>query len=199
MTLLTPDDQSEVTIHLLKGPLYRDSHDKLWAKLTEVRHRVADHVGVIGLRLEVDESEGYAYLRSAHEHEVEHDEFPRLVNRHALGFRVSLMIALLRKRLAEFDADSTDTRLVLGVDQIVDMVTVYLPDSADDIARRRDVEADLRKVQELGFVHKLRGADDQFEVRRIIRAFVDGQWLADFDARLQEYVDQSLATRDAES
>jgi hypothetical protein len=26
-----------------------------------------------------------------------------------------------------------------------------------------------------------------YEVRRILKAFVDGQWLADFDARLAEY------------
>jgi hypothetical protein len=30
----------------------------------------------------------------------------------------------------------------------------------------------------------------QYEVRRILKAFVDGQWLADFDARLGEYREQ---------
>ena len=34
---------------------------------------------------------------------------------------------------------------------------------------------------------RLRGADDKFEVRRILKAFVDAQWLADFDQRLAAY------------
>jgi hypothetical protein len=30
----------------------------------------------------------------------------------------------------------------------------------------------------------------QYEVRRLLKAFLDGQWLADFDARLREYREQ---------
>ena len=33
------------------------------------------------------------------------------------------------------------------------------------------------------------------EVRRIIKAFVDAQWLADFDERLAEYRQQLAGTR----
>jgi hypothetical protein len=33
----------------------------------------------------------------------------------------------------------------------------------------------------------LKGQDHQFEVRRILKAFVDAQWLAEFDRRLAEY------------
>ena len=36
---------------------------------------------------------------------------------------------------------------------------------------------------------------DQYEVRRIIKAFIDGQWLAEFDRRLGEYHDQLDARR----
>ena len=37
---------------------------RLWEPLLKLRARVSDHVGVLGLRLEVDETEGYAFLRS---------------------------------------------------------------------------------------------------------------------------------------
>ena len=43
---------------------------------------------------------------------------------------------------------------------------------------------------ELGFVRRLKAQPGQpaaFEVRRILKAFVDAQWLADFDARLAAY------------
>lgn len=183
-----PSELSLLVTTLFKGPMYRDVHDRLWPILLKLRARVTDHVAVMGLRLEIDENEGYAFLRGLRDDETD-VEYPRLVNRHTLGFHTSLLIALLRKRLAEFDATSSDTRLVLGRDQIVEMLRVYLPSSSDDVKTMRVVEGHIRKVEELGFLHPLRGQDDQYEVRRIIRAYVDGQWLGDFDRRLRDYVE----------
>jgi len=42
-------------------------------------------------------------------------------------------------------------------------------------------------VIELGFLRRLPGEEDTYEVRRILKAFVDAQWLADFDQKLAEY------------
>ena len=39
----------------------------------------------------------------------------------------------------------------------------------------------------MGFLRPLRNQEQVFEVRRILKAFVDGQWLSDFDQRLEEY------------
>ena len=52
------------------------------------------------------------------------------------------------------------------------------------------IDANINRVVEMGFLRRLRGQEDLFEVRRILKAYVDGQWLADFDARLDEYVDE---------
>src|SRR5205807_453439 len=59
-------------------------------------------------------------------------ELPRLVARHPLSFPVSLLLALLRKRLAEFDAESSDPRLVLSRDQIVEMLRLFLADAGNE-------------------------------------------------------------------
>jgi hypothetical protein len=45
----------------------------------------------------------------------------------------------------------------------------------------------LNKVVELGFVRRLRGQDGVFEVQRILKAFVDAQWLGEFEVRLAAY------------
>jgi hypothetical protein len=42
-------------------------------------------------------------------------------------------------------------------------------------------------VERLGFLRPVKNAEQSFEVRRILKAFIDGQWLADFDERLTEY------------
>lgn len=185
---------SPVLIVLLKGVLYRDTQERLWHQLLTQRSAVADYVEVLGLVIEVDETEGYAFLRSRPDEEVAPDaELPRLVARRSLSFHVSLLLALLRKKLAEFDAVSADTRLVLSRDQIQEMLRVFLPDTTNEARLVANVDANLTKVVDLGFLRRLRSnseQNEQYEVRRILKAFVDGQWLAEFDARLKAYQEQ---------
>lgn len=184
-----PSDLSLVLVHLMKGPLYRDTHDKLWGLLLEARPQVSDYVTVLGLNVVIDEAEGYAYLRSR---PIDDDvpEFPRLVARRALSFHVSVLLALLRKRLAEFDASSSEIRLILSRDQIVEMLRLFMPDSTNDARLVDTIDAHINKAVELGFLRRLRDEQDLFEVRRILKAYVDGQWLSEFDARLDEYLNE---------
>ncbi|HMR96238.1 MAG TPA: DUF4194 domain-containing protein [Microthrixaceae bacterium] len=192
-----PAELSLLVIQLLKGPIYREVHDKLWEPLGRNRRRVADHVGVLGLRLEIDETDGFAYLRSLRDGESD-IEYPRLIARHSLSFTTSLLIALLRKRLLEFDTASTEARLILSRDQIIELYRVYAPAGLDDIKLARHVDSHIGRTVDLGFLHKLRGTTDQFEVRRILRAFVDGQWLSQFDERLAAYLAGDGDAGDAE-
>ena len=182
-----PSDLSLAVIQLMKGPVYRDTHEKIWGLVLSLRHQVSDHVEVLGLQVVVDESEGYAYLRSRPALD-DTDEFPRLVYRRTLSFHVSVLLALLRKRLAEFDATSSDPRLILHRDQIVEMLRLFVSGSSNEARIVDAIEAHINKVVELGFLRRLRGEQEVFEVRRILKAYVDGQWLADFDARLGEYL-----------
>ena len=39
----------------------------------------------------------------------------------------------------------------------------------------------------MGFLRRLPGGNDTFEVKRLLKAFVDAQWLADFNERLAVY------------
>ena len=189
MSVVNPEssDLSLVLVNLMKGPLYRDTHDKLWGLLLGVRPQVSDYVTVLGLNVVIDEAEGYAYLRSR---PVDDDvpEFPRLVARRALSFHVSVLLALLRKRLAEFDASSAEIRLILSRDQIIEMLRLFMPDSTNDARLVDTIDAHINKAVELGFLRRLRDEQDLFEVRRILKAYVDGQWLSEFDARVDEYL-----------
>jgi hypothetical protein len=182
-----PTVLSLVLVHLMKGPLYRDVHDKLWGHLLELQYQVGDYVSVLGLSVVVDEAEGYAYLRSQ---VIDQDatEFPRLVARRTLPFKVSVLLALLRKRMAEFDASSSDVRLVLSRDQIIELLRLFMPDSTNEARLVDNIDTTVKRVCDLGFLHPLRGEQDKYEVRRILKAYIDGQWLSEFDARLDEYL-----------
>ena len=120
---------------------------------------------------------------------------PRLVPRRSLSFHVSLLLALLRKTLAEFDASNSDTRLVLSRQQIVDMCAVFLPTSTSEARLIDQIDAHIAKVVELGFLRRIDDTEATYEVRRIIKAFVDAQWLAEFEARLAEYAAEVGAAR----
>lgn len=176
----------QLLVTLLQGVLYRDGDAAVWQALFELQARVRDYCATIGLELMFDEAEGYAYLRQRPAAEGE-PALPRLVQRRQLSYPVSLILVLLRKRLTEFDATGGDTRLVISRDQVADQVRLFLPDTANEARLLDRIDAHLNKVIELGFIRRLRGQDDQFEVRRILKAFVDAQWLAEFEQRLAAY------------
>ena len=189
------DHFSALAISLLKGVVYREADERLWAALLELQARIRDYVAVLGLELMLDEAEGYAFLRSRtdpHEDEAA-SRLPRLVARRPLSFPVSLLLVLLRKKLAEFDASGSDTRLVLSRDDIVELVRVFLPERSNEARLIDQIETHVNRVVDLGFLRKLRpeasssSSPAHYEVRRILKAFVDAQWLAEFDARLAVY------------
>jgi hypothetical protein len=193
-TTPTVPDLSALLITLLKGVLYREDDERQWAGLLNLQARARDYAAVLNLELVLDEAEGHAFLKSRPEPEEDAaPRLPRLVARRPLSFPVSLLLALLRKKLAEFDAGGGDTRLVLSSDEIVELVRVFLPDGPNEARLIDQIETTINKVVELGFLHKLKSAAGSksapasYEVRRILKAFVDAQWLADFDARLATY------------
>lgn len=179
---------SEVVVPLLKGVLYMEENPTQWSTLLKLQARVRDYVAVLGLELMLDEAEGYAFLQSIQEDDdPDIPKRPRLIARRQLSFPVSLLLALLRKKLAEFDARGGDTRLILSRDEVVEMIRVFLPEGTNETRLIDQVGTHLNKVAGLGFVRRMRGQTEVFEVRRILKAFVDAQWLAEFDQRLAEY------------
>jgi hypothetical protein len=173
-------------VSLMKGIADRENDPVLWQSLIGIQARVRDYVACLGLDLVLDEVEGYAYLRQRPAEEGA-AELPRLVPRRQLGYQVSLLLALLRKMLAEFDATSGERRLILSRNDIVEMLRMFFPNTANQVRFNDRIGADINRVVDMGFLRRLRGADDKFEVRRILKAFVDAQWLADFDQRLAAY------------
>jgi hypothetical protein len=173
---------------LMKGVVYRDAQDRAWRHLIQLQSQVRDYVAVLGLQVVIDEAEGYAFLRQRQDDEqADDDRLPRLIPRRSLSFHVSLLLALLRKKLAEFDAHGGDTRLILTRAQIAEMVRLFLPASSNEARLTDQIDSYLSKAGELGFLRTVKGSEQAYEVRRILKAFVDGQWLADFERRLAEY------------
>jgi hypothetical protein len=180
-----------VVTHLMKGVVYQDIHAKVWRHLLQLQPQVRDYVETIGLVVVVDEAEGYAFLRSRSENVDDRSDRSgpqRLIPRHSLSFPVSLLLALLRKHLAEFDVSDSGTRCVLSRDQIVQLMRVFVPETSNEARLVDDVDRTITKVVDFGFLRRVKDQPGMFEVRRILKAFVDAQWLAGFDVELSRYV-----------
>ena len=188
---------SALVVPLLKGVIYQEDNAELWQALLTLQARLRDYVAVLALELVLDDAEGYAFLRSrATPDDDAMAKQPRLIARRPLSFPVSLLLALLRKKLAEFDAGGGETRLVLSRDAVVELIRVFLPENSNETKFIDQVDTHLNKIVELGFVRRLKVQNGQaamFEVQRILKAFIDAQWLADFDTRLTDYQAQLTA------
>jgi hypothetical protein len=185
-TSIEGKELSHALIALLKGIVERDADPVLWQALLNHEAGVRDYAAVLGLELRTVEAEGFAYLVQRQTAEGE-PELPRLIPRRPFSYAVSLMLALLRKRLAEFDALSGENRLVLSREAIHDTIRLFLPESANQVKFADRIDATIKKCAEMGFLRPLKGEPNQFEVRRILKEFVDARWLADFASRLEDY------------
>lgn len=185
----TPDRSttalSTAAVSLMRGVVDREHAEHVWLDVVLLQNRLRDHVAVLGLDLVIDEAEGYAYLRSRPDDPDA--PVPRLVPRHRLSFPVSLLLAVLRKALAEFDAGAGEGRLVLTRARLLEELRTFRPATTNEARLVDEIDRSIRRVVELGFLRPLPKSPDAFEIRRILKAFVDGQWLGEFDARLAEY------------
>lgn len=177
----TQNQLSAVLLSLFKGVLYRDQNEKLWNELLNLHNAVVDYVAVLHLELVLDEAEGYAFLKSKPDNEEEN--YPKLIARRALTFEVTLLLALLRKSLLEFDSSNAEVRLILSQTQLMDLLKPHFGDSSNQAKIADKIETTINKVVELGFLHKLKIQQNEphFEVKRILKAFIDVAWLQQFD------------------
>lgn len=173
-------------IALMKGVVERETSPAVWQALTQCISRIRDHVAVVGLELMLDDAEGFAYLRQRPEVEGE-EPLPRLVPRRQLSYSVSLLLALLRRRLAETDASNGDTQLVLTREEIHDLIRHFSLETSNEAKQADKLDRDIERIVELGFLRPIKRDSDTFEVRRVLAAFVNAQWLSEFDERLAAY------------
>lgn len=173
-------------IKLMNGVVYREQDESTWSTLDRDAPAVRDHFAAVGVDVIVDDTEGYAYLQTRPETDGQ-EPLPRLVVRRTLTYNVSLLLVLLRKRLVEFETSGGEGKLVLSRDQIVEMLRLFLSESTNEARVIDRVDATIRQASDLGFLRHLPGTSHQWEVRRILKAYVDAQTLSDFGGKLAEY------------
>lgn len=184
-----------VVIALLRGVIYADQDAVLWRELRVQLGAVSDYVAVIGLELHFDEIEGYAFLRQRpnEENEDASAALPRLVASRPLSLAQSVLTLLLRKRLLEHDASGDSPRAIITRDELWQEARVYLPNDSNEARQEDQFDRAISKLIEYGLLRALKDQPNVLEIRRVIKALIDGEWLASLELRLQEYLEHARA------
>lgn len=185
---------SHAIVALMKGVLYKDKHPRHWTTLLGSYAAINSHFVYIGLEVFLDEAEGFAFLKQI-PNDDDPDPLPRLIPKRPLGFLTSLICVLLRKRLAEHDASTSEPRLIVTEEDILEMVKAFIPEKTNEAKLHDDIRRNISKVAEMGFLDELKKAEETtYEVRRIIKAAFNADALADLDNLLEGYRNYAAAT-----
>ena len=187
MTELTA--YAQVALKLLQGPLYQEDSEA-WNLLLRYENALQSYFGRIGLGLLVSETDGYAYLHQPEPDSGEENtpKLPRLVRRVRLSYDATLLCVLLRERLLQFEtAASAATRLVLTADEIREMARLFFQERSDEVRLLRDLDRVIKQVEDLGFLHRLPGTNNVYEVRTIIKARIPADQLVVIKQKLEDY------------
>ncbi|MBQ7479218.1 MAG: DUF4194 domain-containing protein [Selenomonadaceae bacterium] len=168
-------------IALLKGVVDRQKDEGLWQDILKNRDGLKEYLAKIGLEIFCEELDGYAYLR-----QMDVDGVPRLVQRRPVGYGLSMLLVFLRKRLGEFDSSNGDQKLIVSTLEMRRGLEVFLPVATNEELFIKQVEKHIQKAVDMGVLRKI-GEEGEYEVRPIIRSFIDAEWLNAFDKRLEEY------------
>jgi hypothetical protein len=176
-------------IRLLQGVVYHDDAPT-WDLLLNYRSPIQEHFGTFGVEVYVNEADGFAFLRQP---EIEADDgrrvaLPRITRRDRLNYHVTLLCVLLREQLDQFDATQPDSdRLIVSLDLLRDLSRPFYRERSDERALLRSINTAIERTVDLGFLRRLAGADERFEVRRILKARIDAERIAEIKEKLQHY------------
>ncbi|MCF6743723.1 DUF4194 domain-containing protein [Blastococcus sp. KM273128] len=162
---------------LLRGPVHAEDSAPVWRSVTTLGPQLHEHLEVLGLRLVVDEVERYAYLRVKDELP---EGMPRLFRRHALTYGSTVLLILLRQRLTTAESDGETPRLIVTTTEMTEWMRLYRRDATSE----ERIAGDIATLVKLGYLRKLRDSEDTFEVRRIIKALVTADWMAEWQDKL---------------
>lgn len=182
---MKPEVFAPVVISLLKGPVYYE--DRWWdALVNRYETEVRSYVGKIGLNLVIAREDGYAFLE-----QDDAAELPVLIRKLTMNYEQGLLCIVLRQKLEEHDAgDATTTKYFVTQAELISEVESFFKTKNRNVQKVIQIEKIIEQIAAMGFL-RLNGKekdnpnDNQYEVRRIIKAKITPDALATFLQQLR--------------
>lgn len=170
------DDSSIAAVHLLQGVVYQDE-ERIWGLVLDHRSRLDTYFGRIGLRLVIDEAEGFAFLRQLDDSELEsvrgYDQLPKLFRKKRLSYDATLACVLFREELRRFEEEEIENaRCIVPTDELLDKWKVFFPEEHDEIKVRKTLNVALSTLEDLKFIREFTKDPQEWEIRRVLKARV---------------------------
>ncbi len=180
-----------VLIKLLQGPLFSDEPAS-WNMLLKHIEQVQLHFAQMGLQVQLHEEDGFAFL---HQPALEDEEgrpvtLPRLTRRDRLNYYTTLLSVLLRERLDQSESNNLDAgSCILAKQEIRELFSPFLAERSNEMSVQKKIDATIERVVELGFLKRITHQEEieYFEVRRILKAKINAERLAEIKEKLQRY------------
>ncbi len=187
-------DWSAAAIKLLQGVVYSDE-EQAWDAIMRNPSSLADHFATIGLQLVIDEPEGFAFLRQFDADEDGdlpdgYTDLPKLFRRTRLTYEATLLCVMLREELRRFEEEEVhNERCVINGTELLEQWKTFFVNDDDEVRLKRSLDASLKKLDDLKFIHRFGKSADEWEIRRILKARLSA-------AALERLKDDLTAARD---
>ena len=181
-----------VIIKLLQGPVYADDKN-IWRELLGWQSAVQEYFGKIGMELIITEQDGFARVMQPDADENDDNPLPRLMKKQSLNYEATLLAVMLREGLEEFDVKSEGTKFYLTQKEIKERIELFYKEQTNKSKLWKDLSKPITSLINIGIL-KLNREDtvnkdnSQYEIKRIIKAFISNDKLEEIKNKLSNYV-----------
>ena len=192
-----PKPYASVIIKLLQThALYADDDPQYWQQLQDHELAVRAYFEQIGVRLEVNHTDGYARLTQPAPAEDDPTPPLRLLRRVGLSYEQSLLAVALREWLEEHEASAQTTtrRLFATRVEIRERVELFFQQPTNRKAWLSRLDEVIEKLVAHGLL-KVNRRDDaqpdqtQYEVKALLKAKISLSTLEEFKEKLQRHAE----------
>ncbi|MBN8836225.1 MAG: DUF4194 domain-containing protein [Sphingobacteriia bacterium] len=181
-----------VIIKLLQGPVYADDKN-IWRELLGWQSAIQEYFGKIGMELVINEQDGFARILQPETDENDDNPLPRLMKRQPLNYEATLLAVILREGLEEFDVKSDGRKFYLTQKEIKERIELFYKEQSNKSKLWKDLSRPISSLLNIGIL-KLNREDaankdnNQYEIKRIIKAFISNDKLEEIKNKLNNYV-----------
>ena len=181
-----------VIIKLLQGPVYADDKN-IWRELLGWQSAVKEYFSKIGVELLINEADGFARVMQPEVDENDDNPLPRLMKKQAISYEATLLSVILREGLEEFDVKSEGTKYFLTQKEIKERIELFYKEQSNKSKLWKELSRPIASLLNIGIL-KLNREDtinkdnNQYEIKRIIKAFISNDKLEEIKNKLNGYV-----------
>lgn len=181
-----------VVIKLLQGPVYADDKN-IWRELSAWQSAIQEYFGKIGMELIISEHDGFARVLQPEADENDDNPLPRLMKKQSLNYEATLLAVILREGLEENDVKSDGRKFYLTQKEIKERIELFYKEHNNKSKLWKDLSKPITSLLNIGIL-KLNREDvankdnNQYEIKRIIKAFISNDKLEEIKNKLSNYV-----------